>query len=493
MGRAAWPALRGPARVLLTSRATGRHADSNVSMSIQQKQSHQSHEAVMFFASGDVDKEMLYTEFEALLDCVVPMRDFAGRSLEAAYVRFDEHLNILAVVLFQVPFTEDGFPDALWNLPLRQLADAGTRGPDLGGGPVRLATASQCPLARYQELLWDVRFDGLGNTLSQIQDRLRSNRLGIDVADMASVQRAAPAAWPAAAAPPAAAPGGGSAEDAAAMMAFMQQSGQQLAQQREQHQREMQALQGQLAALAGGNRELQAETLALQQQLQQQADALAHEQQLAAQRVQQVLEKARAQFGVQKREAEAALAAVRREHAAAVAALEAGQATALAGLQANHDAALEALRAQAAHESQLQENEIQSLRAELTELRRDKRRLLGEGADKFFATLKEKGVKFVSFQPGAGHLTIPMEDLYRFVDATEAYVAEKCQVNVDLYRRWLAHYNSPVCGGTAGNGGPCAKPVTKLLKPAEFVPGVHDRCDIHKQIPRQPSARGASA
>ena len=42
-------------------------------MSFQQKSSHQTHEAVVFFADGAVIKEMLYTEFEALLDCVVPM------------------------------------------------------------------------------------------------------------------------------------------------------------------------------------------------------------------------------------------------------------------------------------------------------------------------------------------------------------------------------------------------------------------------------------
>ena len=47
-------------------------------MSIHQKSSAQTQEAVIFFAGGEIRREMLYPEFEALLDCVVPIRDFAG-------------------------------------------------------------------------------------------------------------------------------------------------------------------------------------------------------------------------------------------------------------------------------------------------------------------------------------------------------------------------------------------------------------------------------
>ena len=91
-------------------------------MSIQQKQAHQSHEAIVFFRDGVVSKEMLYTEFEALLDCVVPMQEFAGRSMEAVYVRLDGSLSVAAAVLFLIPFDDTGFPEHRWNVPLRQLA-----------------------------------------------------------------------------------------------------------------------------------------------------------------------------------------------------------------------------------------------------------------------------------------------------------------------------------------------------------------------------------
>jgi len=140
-----------------------------------------------------------------------------------------------------------------------------------------------------------------------------------------------------------------------------------------------------------------------------------------------------------------------------------------------------------------QEDQLHSMRAELTDLRRDKLRLMGEGADKFFEALREKGVKLVSFQPGAGHLTIPVDELSRFLEDSDAFVAAKCGVGVEQYRRWLAHYGNPVCQGASGSGAPCAKPLQKMLKPAEFVAGLHDRCDIHKQVPRSQTLQDRSA
>jgi hypothetical protein len=48
----------------------------------------------------------------------------------------------------------------------------------------------------------------------------------------------------------------------------------------------------------------------------------------------------------------------------------------------------------------------------------------------------------------------------------------------------LAHYKTARSARVPRQQRPCAKPLNKLLKPAEFVVGMHDRCDIHKQFPR---------
>ena len=441
-------------------------------MTIHQKSSAQTQEAVIFFADGQIRREMLYPEFEALLDCVVPIRDFAGKTVEAAYVRLDARLAPVTVVLFLIPFDSDGFPEQHWDVPLRMLAERGVRGPDLGGGPVRLVTRSQCPIPGQEGQLWDIRFGAGGNTLAQLQERVLMNRLGLDVAEQ-DVAPAVPAAWPGAAAPAApvmapaatsAAPVGDSSET---LLALMQQSSQQMAAAREQHQRESMALQQQLAVLQQHARALEDEKLALLARAEQQARTLEDQRTAAEGRTRQLAEQAR-------REIDAARQTLEGERDAALAERDARMREGLARLE---------------RERETQEDQLHSLRSELTELRRDKLRLMGEGADKFFAQLKEKGVKFVAFQPGAGHLTIPMEDLNRYLEETEAFVAEKCGVSPEHYRRWLAHYNSPVCQGTAGSGAPCAKPLPKLLKPAEFVAGMHDRCDIHKQFPRTQAAK----
>lgn len=426
-------------------------------MTIQQKSATQTQEAVVFFVDGEIRQEMLYTEFEALLDCVVPIRDFAGTTLEAAYVRLDKGLAPVAVVLFLIPFDEDGFPELRWDVPLRMLAERGARGPDLGAGPVRLVTRTQCPVADQAEKLWDVRIDAGGNTLGRLQERLAHNRLGLDVTeeDVAAAVQAMHAADSAT---------GADSNDP--LLALMQQSTLQMAAAREQHQRETSTLQQKLAALQQQAQALDEEKQALIARLGQQESALADERGAIERTAQRLMEKAR------------------RQIAAARVQLEGERDAALAERDRQMREALDRLE----RERETKEDQLLNLRAELTELRRDKLRLMGEGADKFFAKLTEKGVKFVAFQPGAGHLTIPMEELQRYLDRTEEFVAEKCGVALEQYRRWLAHYKNPVCQGAGASGAPCGKAVPKLLKPAEFVAGMHDRCEIHKQLPRAPAA-----
>ena len=95
-------------------------------------------EAVLFFNDGGVCKEMLYPEFEAMLDGVVSMLEFADQQMRVAYVLVNARLQIRAAVFFYLDFNEDGSADSGWNIPLRSLAERTGRGPDLGAGPIRL-------------------------------------------------------------------------------------------------------------------------------------------------------------------------------------------------------------------------------------------------------------------------------------------------------------------------------------------------------------------
>lgn len=478
-------------------------------MSISQKSSHQSYEAILFLVGGAVLREMLYTEFEALLDCVVPMRDLAHRDLQAAYVRLDAGLAPVAIVLFSIPFDADGFPEQRWNVPLRQLADSGLRGPDLGGGPIRLATRSQCPVPGQEGSLWDVEFGAGGSTLDLIRERVRMNRLGLDALEMraqgggtGSPPPPGPPATPQAAPSPAAQSAAVASSDA--MLALMQQSNQQIAMIKEQSQREILSMQERLVESHQRVQALEAERLRLQEQLAEQQRTSADEHARAEKKLQMTVDKARAQhlalrqqlegefeevLSARERSAAEELAALTEKTHAERVALErrfTEESTARGKAHAEETARLR-------QELAAQEDQLHNMRTELTELRRDKLRLMGEGADKFFEALREKGVKLVSFQPGAGHLTVPVDELSRFLEDSDAFVAAKCGVAVEHYRRWLAHYTNPVCQGTSGSGAPCAKPLQKMLKPAEFVAGLHDRCDIHKQVPRSQTLQDRSA
>ena len=100
-------------------------------MSMQNKP--QMVEAVMFFnEQRGICKQMFFPEFEALLDGVVNMPEFADEQMRMAYLLINPRLLIRAVLFFYLDFDEKGAADKGWNLPLRHLADNAGRGPDLG-------------------------------------------------------------------------------------------------------------------------------------------------------------------------------------------------------------------------------------------------------------------------------------------------------------------------------------------------------------------------
>ncbi len=146
-------------------------------MSMQKKP--QMAEAVLFFNDSGVCKEMLYPEFEALLDGLVRMPEYADRQMHLAYVLINPRLQARAAVFFYLDFDEQGGADTGWNLPLRNLAERAGRGPDMGGGPIRLACRSQCPVSWHQMHLWDPESSAGRNHFVLIRDALRRNQLGL--------------------------------------------------------------------------------------------------------------------------------------------------------------------------------------------------------------------------------------------------------------------------------------------------------------------------
>lgn len=137
-------------------------------------------EAVVFFdAKGQVCRQMRVPEFEAMLDGIVQFAEYQNQQMRCAYVLIDSRLLVRSAVLFLLNFLGNGAGDPLWNLPLRQLADKASRGPDLGAGPIRLACAEQSPIESVKSQLWSAQ----AKELATLRDTLKRNSLGFLVDD----------------------------------------------------------------------------------------------------------------------------------------------------------------------------------------------------------------------------------------------------------------------------------------------------------------------
>ncbi|MDF3936251.1 chromosome partitioning protein ParA [Pseudomonas citronellolis] len=451
-------------------------------MSLQKKP--QMVEAVVFFNDRGVGKQMLYPEFEALLDNVVQMHEFADQQMRLAYVMINPRLLVKATVFFYLDFDENGEADRGWNLPLRQLAERAGRGPDMGAGPIRLACRSQCPVSWHQMHLWDPSLVAGNNHLAMLRDAVKRNQLGLLVEEEPKavqpqrLQMAAEHQWYA--------PAEESREQAEKLARAMLEEhrqktaellGQQesklssLAQQHEEELRRLrlgadehvQVLQAELAALREGLKREEEINSGLRRELDERVDGFQRGREELTAQLRSIEQQGRDEI-------EEARAQIDAEARARIAKIEAQYKEQLAV----RDAEL-------------------SYRGELDkQLKLDNEALRGELAaqaarvesDAPLQKLAALGVIFVVYHPGAGHLTIPLQDIPRYQENPMAYAAAKCFVSEPQYRQWLAHYQQPTCDGRLSNGERCALPVDRVDNPGRFVEGDSNCCGRHKSAGR---------
>jgi len=136
-------------------------------------------EAVLFFSERGIAKQMLYPEFEALLDGMVATPEFADETVEAVFLQINSRLHVRAAVFFTLDFDLDGNISPLWNMPLRNMAEKAGRGPDMGGGPIRLACLGFSVDSRYKPNLWKPAQRQGKSDLLMIKEAITRNTLGI--------------------------------------------------------------------------------------------------------------------------------------------------------------------------------------------------------------------------------------------------------------------------------------------------------------------------
>ncbi len=441
-------------------------------------------EAVFLFDGDHIAREMLYSEFEAILDGFIPVPDYAGKLAKAVYVRINSRLCITAAVFFVLEFDVRGMIDRRWNVPLQQLVEAAARGPDLGAGTIRLACFSQCPIEWQRNNLWDPQMQPGCNSFVLMRKAVKRNRLGL-IFKTAAADRAAAL----------------EAEQRAQEQRREQKIQEKI--QQKLHQHYSQELRDRLAHVIKEQR-LRIATLENQQKIRIQAIQQEHQKRLRSYQQELLeLQKANQELDERNRTLKEDLdvqlqkiEGVREYFSHKLKAAQMDESSQVQALQENFamemEARLKTVTAELQEKLDMREVELfyrheqeKNLRDEIAHLRRENQALLNNGSDQLLGRLARAGINFVAFHPGAGNIAIPLDDVGAYLDNSQAYVAAKCGVAEPLYAAWLAHYQTPRCGGIDHRGQTCNKPLTRVATPSEFHEGESDRCDQHQVLPHQ--------
>lgn len=437
-------------------------------------------QAVLFLEHNCVVREMLFAEFEAILDGFVPVADKAGDTARAVFVCIDVRLKIKAAVFFLISFDSRGYADQRWNVPLEQFADTAARGPDLGAGPIRLACHSQCPVAWHQQHLWDPDMTPGSNNFVLLRKSAIRNRLGLTVEEAAEPPPPQPP--PAAAAPP----------QIIEPEALERHLTQKLHNQYEQEFRDRMAqlLKEQRLRILTLNSKRKQELQELQ--LEHQRRSQDHHEKIEQMRCMLQDEQQRNQQLKQTIDGQAAkIEGVREyfEHKLKTAkSVEIAQLQTLkTNFEMELDAKIEAATTELKEKLQMRDVELMyrnelsaKLNEEISRLRQENQQLLSNSADQLLDKMSRNGISFVAFHPGAGHMTIPLGDMATYLDNPGAYAAERCGVSEKQYDDWLAHYTSPTCQALNERGELCGALLARVESPVDFHSGESDRCDCHQ-------------
>jgi hypothetical protein len=451
-------------------------------MSMQNKP--QMVEAVMFFTGGEVNKAMFFPEFEALLDGLVGLPEFADQQVKAAYLLINPRLLIRSAVFFYIDFDEQGNADTGWNMPLRHLAERAGRGPDLGAGPIRLACRSQCPVSWHQMHMWDPDLAPGHNELTILREAVKANRLGILVeedrppVELDRLQMAREEKWHA---PP----------DPGAELSRLQAE-------KEEHEHRVKTaqlikqLRLRIVSMTQQHDDEVAKLKLAAEQQSKQLKASIQELQQALQQKDKLNLNLKADLSGQA----ASLSNVREEMTRQLKAAEQHAKASAELLRTQYEMEMQAQVAAAVvdYKEQIAIRDVElayhsetdgQLQQEITRLKAEREQLVSQGGDQILQRLSKLGVVFVVYHPGAGHLTIPLQDVGRYQDGPMSYVAAKCFVSEEQYCSWLAHYQQPSCEALLPSGERCAMPIDRVDTPSRFVADESNCCARHKASKRK--------
>ena len=427
--------------------------------------------AIFFFDSdGYVSREILFTEFQAILDAYVPSLELAGRVHDAVYVELDSKLIVRRAVFFNIAFSADGFVDDSWALPLQELARSAAKGPDLGAGPIDLACASRCPIAHFQTFLWDPDLRNGRGQFGVLKSVVAQNRLGIEfLVDEEPTQTDK------------------SARDDDALAEKITKGYEQ-------------ELRNHMAQLLKEQRlrskTIENESSRALESLKKEHSSRLNDLRLRIDEKDRLIEEEKQRNRILKETIDGQAEKIKGlreyfEHKLDQA--QGSEHEQYLRLKENFDAELNATIESETKELKelLQMRDIEllyrneqetQLHDEIARLRDENQELVSNSGNQLLHKLQQKGISFVTYQAGAGHITVPAAEIPAFMNNPIAFAAQHCGVSEALYLAWLEHYQAPICRHENEDGSLCGENIPRIAKPIDFIFEESDRCNEHKSI-----------
>ncbi len=437
-------------------------------------------EVIVLFTGNEITREMLYSEFEAILDGFVPVPDFRGQTAKAVYLVVNSNLCVTDAVFFLLDFDEKGMVDRGWNVPLQQLAEESGKGPDMGAGPIRLACYSQCAITWQRKNLWDPLMDPTQSSFHLIKRAVKNNHGGL-IFNKSTKENLPPVK-------------GLSSQD------VQEQDDDHLRRQQELHAYYSNELRVQLSSLA---KEQRLRIATIQSKHQETVHKLQQEHQQRVQAYQQKireLEASKADLETRNETYKemidihaAKVEGIREYYTHKLKMAQHGEGSQLQELHENFavelDLKVQTATAELREMLEMREVELfyrhqneNALKEEIANIKREFQALLNSGGEHLVKRLAKTGVNFVVYHPGVGQFNIPHDDLSAYIDNPTAYIAKTAGVSETLYANWLEHYQNPVCSAVDVSGHLCQKRLSRIGVPLEFHEGESDRCEHHQMI-----------
>ncbi len=487
-----------------------------------ERPSQRAQEVIFFISDTGVSKEMMFTEFEAVLDGVVGLQEFANTTSYCVFSVINPGLQPQAFVFFTIDFDENGEPPSTWNLPFQTLIQKANP-VTFGSYQAKVITQSSCSTEWHKTGLWDPS----EQVVAVICEAIQANKLCLSTESMDGQARqqsipsfaTQPAAQFAASVPVHSRPSHIQSSQGHSLPELMKEVAAQLSGVQDVDRDASRRLEKELGetiktltvdlhAMTQRATELEQKNLALMEESFKQKSSFS---QMRADLEQSLDEKIKLSVAearqALKTKYEKKLKTYEQEYKNRYTEkVSAMKNTTSASTQAVQDMQnmlqdkdrmldeknhridhLEERHAEDALKLREQAESIDKLEAkmkqmseELAMFRKEKLRLMADGADKFFEKLENSGLNFIAYHPGAGHISVSVKQVAEYIENPQIFAAEKVGLSLEAYQYWLGHYEKPCCQAPIIGGKTCGQKIQRHDNPRDFSPGISDRCEKHK-------------